>query len=461
MAADAPQEAVATTEVEVPASGRLCAGCGSKGFAPSILGPDRCTFCDGTEGGNPPGLEDFFPHSAEPTFMFLAGTAGTGKTTLARARAEKGDAQLMATTGIAAVNLGGTTINSILRYYDTASLQTNFEFGRLNNILRNYAGSGFRRFIVDEVSMMDKDQLTLLVMAWDQINEWLEGQGKPPMGLTLVGDFAQLPPVKADFAFESPFWERFDGNTVTLTEPRRQADPEFVRALQAVRRGDKSATDYFQPLIMKVEDREFQGTTILAKNDEVDRYNMVRLVNLRTPEEKFTSTRGGDAAPEWKNIPETLVLKPGCLVMILSNSFDEDRNLIYANGDLGTYIGKVNDRAAKVKLLRNGEEVYVYKITRERTTATGNKGVKADRVVKEGSIDYMPLRVAYATTVHKSQGLSMDNVQIMMNSQFWMSSGMAYVALSRARTPKGLRIVCSVDQFRARIRVNPKLARWL
>lgn len=417
----------------------------------------------------------------EPQYMYLAGTAGTGKTWLARERATKyTDAMLCATTGIAAVNLGGVTINSILRYYDTASMFTEYEFGRLGVALRQLCDSGYLRLIIDECSMMDGRQLDVLMMAVDELNETRIAKHLRPLGITLVGDFAQLPPVEAPFVFQQKSWERFDKHTVMLTEPRRQADPEFVRALQAVRRGDITATDYFKPFIQRAENMQFDGSSITATNAEVERMNKLRMFRLSGDEVKFTSVVIGKASPEWKHIPKDLLLKPGALVMLLANKYDRDtKELLYANGDLGYFVkplladvpdAKSDFAAAVVKLQRNGMEVVVQRINRENKHPSGHKGVKKDadtgeviapRDTVEGTISYMPLRVAYATTVHKSQGLSLDNVQLMINSKFWMEPGMLYVALSRARTPQGLKIIGTADQFRARIRANPLIERWL
>lgn len=407
------------------------------------------------------------PPTGEPQFMYIAGTAGTGKTTLARLRATGyDDAMLCATTGIAAVNLGGTTINSVLRYYDTASMQTEYEFGRIGVALKQLAASGYTRLIVDEVSMMDGLQLDILMLAVDEVNDGLISQHKTPLGVTLVGDFAQLPPVKAPFVFQRPGWARFEPHTLLLTEPRRQADPDFVRALQAVRRGDMHAAEYFAPFLRPTEDLAFDGSNIMATNAEVDRVNTVRMLKLAGPETFFRTVRTGEPSPEWKLIPDLLVMKPTALVMILANRYDPDtKELIYANGDLAHFIEPAvagnQDSPAKVRLLRNGEEVAVQRIGRDYGKPTGAKGVKKDRLEKKGSISYMPLRVAYATTVHKSQGLSLDNVQVMINSRFWMNPGMLYVALSRARTPQGLKIIGSLPQLQARIRSNPLITRWL
>jgi hypothetical protein len=405
----------------------------------------------------------------DPLWAAIMGTAGTGKTTLARLDADTcDDVILCATTGIAAVNIGACTINSLLWYYDTADLRTQYEVGKLNVALRKIADSGFRRIYLDEVSMMDGRQLDILCLALDQLNETRAGRDEAPLGMTLIGDFAQLPPVNAPFVFERPAWKRFEAGMITLTEPRRQADASFVAALQAVRRGDIGhALAYFSTRIQPYEQRDFNGTTILAKNDEVDRYNAVRMLELTTPEHEYLAKRTGQGDPAWKHIPEKLILKPGALVMILANRREKVDGLephewpmIYANGDLGIYLGQDGGGRARVELHRGGE-VTVQSVTRQRTKATGNKGVKVAREDVLGSITYTPVRVAYASTCHRSQGLSLDNVQVMFHSHFWTQPSMLYVAMSRARTPEGLRLVGNVKQFEKRIVVDPKIRRWL
>lgn len=401
----------------------------------------------------------------EPTFSFLGGTAGTGKTFTAMQRADAyDDAKLVATTGIAAVNLGGITINSLLQYGDTDQLRANYEVGKLGALLKRMTNSGYYRLIVDEISMMDGHQLDILVAAIEDLNEWLVVNGKRSFGMTLVGDFAQLPPVNAPFVFQRPSWGRFEPNVTLLTEPRRQADPEFVRALQAVRSGNrKAAMDYFGSTLVQGSNDRFDGSTILAKNDEVDRYNKLRMADLTTKQDWFDAVKVGEQLAEWKRtIPDRLAMKPGALVMILANRREKDMTeMLYANGDLGHYEQKVNDTTAAVTLHRTKQIVMVKSVLKEKGSPTGRTGAKVPRNEVKGSITYMPLRVAYATTCHKSQGLSLDNVQIMFHSQFWATPGMLYVALSRARTPQGLRLVGSPAQFESRININPDIRRWL
>lgn len=435
-----------------------------------------------------------WPHPV-PTFTVLAGAAGSGKTFLTKAWAEQERGLLLcATTGIAAINLGGETINSVLGYFDTGSLQESYINGSLTAKLGKLWKVGVRRIVLDEMSMLAGDQLTYLVKAIEELSgrgyvlgKWTDDDESPPpaMGLTLVGDFLQLSPVKATYAFESPEWERFAGNVITLTEIRRQADADFIHMLRAARagRGDVVA-DYFRSrgAIFQETDDDFQGSTIVAKNESVDRYNGLRMGRLTGREITFGSQRWGKLRSEWGQlekpestwgIPKRLNLKIGALVMILSNYRDELRRLIYVNGDLGTVEDITEDgSAAVVKLQRTGEEVAVQWVTRtvkipcdSVRRAELRKLRQDDKIDGKweivGAITYMPLRVAYASTVHKSQGLSLDSVQVNIRDHFFKSPGMLYVALSRARTAEGLRLVGSPQAIVDRCSTDRRLGGWL
>lgn len=422
-----------------------------------------------------------------PAFCYVAGPAGTGKTWQAKAWAA-GNPEgviLAATTGIAAVNLGeGTTINALLRYYNTASLIEAYTGGWLEGQFKRLRNAGLQRVVLDEVSMLSGDQLTILCRALDNVNA--DRGEAPELGLVLVGDFAQLAPVKEPFAFESPEWERFAKATYRLTTIRRQADQAFVEALQAIRRGDvDQALAYFGPRMDSTTDPHFDGTTILAKNDAVDKYNQLRLDKVPGQGLTFPSSRWGKIRSEWGaapkpvrewGIPETLQLKVGALVMVLAN-----RNLaapgappeyLYVNGDLGVVEG-IDKGAATVVLQRNGERVAVVPVLRDNVIPLEpgrRKTLKAEghpeRVINGkyeavGGICYTPLRLAYASTVHKSQGLSLDRVQVNVRDHFFSQGGMVYVALSRARTVEGLRLVGTPEGLRARIKTDPKVIPWL
>lgn len=454
-----------------------------------VVGAAQPAVPDGAGAGDPvpvvveilgPTVDDLL---ALGPFSFLCGAAGTGKTWLARQLASRDDTILCATTGIAAVNLGeAVTINSVLGYYDTHSLMHNYASGTLQTRLRALRRGGITKFVLDEVSMLDADQLTIIVQAMREVSMTAAYDSelsevthdldpKKVMGLVLVGDFAQLPPVKASFAFASNEWAEFGAHTIQLKTVRRQADATFINALQAVRRGDAAAAiPVFAPKFCPTIDFEFDGATIVAKNDEVDRINLLRHSKLGGQPLIWKTIRSGEQQPEWtKNIPNEVSLKPGSLVMILANRAypklgEEDLpSYVYVNGDLATVEELMPPQAGqhggiRVKLKRDGRSEVVKPVVREWKEPTGDK--KNPFTIK-GTISYMPLRLAYATTVHKSQGLSLDKVQLSIGSWMFGKPGMLYVALSRCRTLEGLRIVGNAAIFKSKCTVDPLIKEWL
>ena len=445
--------------------------------------------------------EDPVPAAPEPEIeipaplqeeaSFLCGPAGTGKTFLSLAMARQLPGTILAaSTGIAACNLGeGCTINSLLGYFDTASLRENFISGRLTSKLAKLAKSGVKLIILDEISMVDGDQLTIITRALrelhpDSSDDPVDAEAYSlkknkvilPPRLMLVGDFCQLPPVKAPFAFESKEWPAYFANSHQLTTIRRQADLDFITALQAARRGDvRTVVDYFGPRMVRNQEFKFEGTSIYAKNEEVDRFNTLRLDELTTREETFYSERWGAEPGDWRNIPQHLMLKVGARIMILVNLREYGaRKLVYANGDLGTVVSMEPDRNRIVVTLdRNGRDVVVeYNVRQNKiplesgrrkalTEAGHPERVIEDKWERIGEVKDLPVRLAYATTVHKSQGLSLDKVQVNTGSGMFQQPGLLYVALSRVRTAEGLRLVGTVDGLARRCTVHPKVRPWL
>jgi ATP-dependent DNA helicase PIF1 len=395
----------------------------------------------------------------QPMFEAVIGPAGTGKSQRMRQRASQDSSvTLTATTGIAAMNLGAwCTIQSLLHYFDTASLRECYANGRLQRRLRDLSLSGVTRIIIDELSMLSGDQLTLLVRAILEVNRRLPSSRK--IGLTLTGDFCQLPPVKEPYAFESAEWHRFADGTTILREIWRQDDQDFIAALGEVRRGQGcSALEFFAPLTHDDRDMDFEGTTIMGRNSEVNAHNQVRLDALHGRRVTFVSEREGKQAPEWKVIPDVLELKEGAVVMVLANRRrSRGEGFLYVNGDLGTLVSKDPSGGAIVHLQRTGEEICVEAVERD----FWRWGKKDPERLPDGWIRYMPLRCAYASTVHKTQGLTLDRVQLDLRDYYTGNPGSLYVALSRARTAEGLRIVGSPKQFIHRCSVDPKVRQWL
>ena len=421
---------------------------------------------------------------------FVTGIAGTGKTFEITRRVEEDSSygKLTATTGIAAVNLGTVTLNSELRFFDTESLQDNFIRGFLQATVKalatgkngnrreeDEADGGVQNLVIDEVSMMDGVQLDVIHNALEEVNRTLQR----PLGIVLTGDFCQLPPIKAPWAFDASCWSKFAANTTRLTKNWRQGDGRFLDALNLVRSGKgKDAAEALRNLVefAPTLDTHFDGTTLVSKNVEVDRFNAISLARLQGPEIIVASSLWGKERGEWKNIPQALKLKVGAYVMILSN---DTPDFTYVNGDCG-HVKEFDGEKFWIKLVRTGETVGISTIERfNEQQRLPHALTKEEKQLRQrgpglhvhyskgrkrwilGGVIYYPLRLAYASTVHKSQGLSLDCVQIDCRNRFFSLPSMAYVATSRARTAEGLRIVGTPDLFARRVSVSPKVREWL
>jgi len=422
-------------------------------------------------------------------FRFITGKAGTGKTTLIKQQIEKDPSfgLLCATTGIAAVNLGTTTINSTFKYFDTASLVDKFIEGKVQATLARLAKS-YRFLILDEASMLEGEALDVFVNAIEQVNA--RESTKRPIGLILTGDFGQLGPIstkekKAKWAFEGECWDRFEeeGGTTFLTHVWRQESKPFVEALELARMGrGMEAEKMLVGLGAKFNsglDPNFDGTTIMAKNEEVDSYNLIRLGRIGGKPISTLKKVEGKALGEWKQIPDKLNVKVGAYVMILVNKslgYVDGMSIgfEYSNGDCGT-IQDFNPltQTFMVKLARNGEVVSVPPVTRfneskHKPDATeelpdGFEPYYDDERQRwiYGAVTYSPIRVAYAVTTYKSQGLTLDKVQIDCRNWFMSNPNQLYVALSRARSVEGMRLVGAEGILGKRCKVDPKVLNWL
>jgi len=430
-------------------------------------------------------VEEATPVGPTVPCEFLTGVAGSGKSYLCRehAAADPSWGLICSTTGISAINLGTTTINSCLRYFDTASLRDAYLNGslvrRLKDIREDYC-----RLVIDEVSMMDGDQLGILVRAALECNSFLSPKHMPPLGIMLTGDYCQLPPVKAKWAFESDEWHRFDANTTRLTKVWRQDAGPFLTALNFARGGEGAASAD----VLTAEGLEwhsalditYDGTTIVSKNDQVDRYNGMALDRLPGPTFTLTNRRWGKQRGEWKQVPDRITLKEGAYVMLLSNSYDEEGRMVYANGDCGHIVGGGAGRSGLcVRLVRTDCDVDVGRVVRDvgrKDKPDGWGGSHANghgewlpyphwmpdkKRFVEGQCEMWPVRLAYASTVHKSQGISLDRCQIDIRDHFFSAPAMLYVAMSRCRTLEGLRIVGQRERFVTQCKVDERVRPWL
>lgn len=413
---------------------------------------------------------------------FITGAAGTGKTYQVRERIanDPSEGLLCATTGIAAVNLNSTTLNSQLKFFDTESMINAYVSGRLVSRLARI-GAKVRNLYIDEVSMMPAEQLDTLYQATQEANrrKMVTRTNPEGLGIVLVGDLCQLPPIKARWIFESECWPEFERGATRLEKNWRQADGEFLDAINHLRagRGEEGADTLRRTSaeFSSALDLNFPGTTVMAKNDEVDRFNWQALQRVRGEKFAVNSKRWHVAKSpgEWKNIPERLELKIGAYVMILAN---DTREFTYANGDCGLVVGR-DSTSVQVRLARNDEVVDIGTIER-KVHSPDSEGFDKKRIPKSptwgtpwfdelaekyciGSVKYLPLRLAWASTVHKSQGLTLDRVQLDLRNHFFSQPAMAYVAVSRCRTPEGLRIVGDEELLAKRCKIEPRVQRWV
>lgn len=440
------------------------------------------------------------PEGKDVPVLYLSGQAGCGKTFTIRKLIEQDPefGVLCATTGIASINLGVITINSLLRFFNTESLQDQYVQGRLGKRLHDLATKEhLRNLIVDETSMMHCGQLQVLYDAIAEVNTYADMQDRGRrLGLVLTGDFGQLPPVAdkdpktgkslpVPWVFDAPAWEHFDNNTLRLTKVWRQADKGFLDVVNAIRAGNgRDGVELLAKIGVRFEGvtvDDFPGTTILPKNDQVDRYNNVAVMRVSGKLVQQKVDRYGIQKSEWrKNIPDWQQFKINSYVMLLSNKY-RDGEIEYANGDCG-FVKDFDDLNKKfvVELVRNGQEVSVGRIDRvndQRQEPEGGLEKSADWIPSPvidkpfkdplkkrwvlGGVQYFPMRYAWASTVHKVQGLTLDRCQMDFRNGFFGSNNMSYVAISRCRTAEGLRLVGDVDTFVKRVKVDPRVLRWL
>ena len=392
----------------------------------------------------------------------ILGPGGTGKSFRINQELKKDNKYALrtATTGIAAVNMGSlsgvddpTTINSALQYFNSENLLRKFSQGKtilpLKMIHKKY-----KNIVIDEVSMMDAGTLDLIVMAIQQYNNRFNAD----LGLIVCGDPGQLPPVQGKPFFAARAWTKFQ--VTFLTEVKRQEDVGFVEALNLIRKGKASdAAEWFAEnvnFIDKVNDN-FRGTTFFSTNNEVDIFNKRCLNRLVGESKSYYASLTGDANPTWKNIPQRLELKPGCIIQLLYNNLEHG----FANGD-SAIVNELWHNSVYISLLRKNKELFLRPRTLEYY-GVNNKGYREAK--PKGTLKVMHARLAYALTVHKSQGLTLDAVQLDLKSagSNWLSkqSGMLYTALSRVRSPEGLTIVGSPKDLIRCCYVNPGYLEWI
>jgi ATP-dependent DNA helicase PIF1 len=391
--------------------------------------------------------------------VFLTGPAGTGKSSvtveLIRRRIRDRSLKVCATTGVAALNLRdklsamfGESVDASTVYRwsgiglgprDGQSFEEYLNYMRTRG--QNFQGAksrirGTNTLIIDEVSMLPGKILAFV----DYVCREVRGDDRPFGGIQViaVGDFLQLPPVsktgRYDWAFQSPVWEALEFSAVSLRQVHRQDNPEFVSILNQFREG--SITPEGKRLLERRVAR-FPAAKILrlfTHNTQVNKWNAYQLGTMESEEKVFTAEGHGPAHEiEWlqKNLvtPTDLKLKRGARVMVTANLPDPDRPeaLAAANGDLGTVIDWTSDRI--LVRLDGGSDITVAPHSWEFDPTTE---------AETGEFVQFPLRLAWACTIHKSQGLTLDEALVDIRAA--REPGQAYVAVSRVKSLAGLHL---------------------
>jgi len=372
--------------------------------------------------------------------IFLTGAAGSGKTYVLNAYREylreyAVGVAVTASTGIAATHIGGMTIHSWsglgiksdLTEYDIDNLTTR------QYLYKRYEAT--KVLIIDEVSMLHHFRFDLL----DKLARAMKRNDKPFGGMQVVlcGDFFQLPPVsrpgepEGHFAYHSKIWSEMGLKICYLEEQHRQNDDAFSRILKAIRDNDMD-DDIFEDLKARFNAEVPAGvlpTRLSTHNVDVDKVNATELAKVVGDQKSYLMTTRGKGAIVEALIksclaPAELVLRVGARVMFVKNNFDKG----YVNGTLGE-ISAFSGNGYPEVLLLSGKKIIAEPM---------NWMVEEDGKIK-AEVSQVPLRLAWAITVHKSQGMSLDAAEIDLSKSF--APGMGYVALSRVRTLAGLRLI--------------------
>lgn len=375
----------------------------------------------------------------------IFGAAGTGKSHFIRyLKNFLGNAVVTcAPTGIAAVNIESCTINSLFGFYNAESLCTNIKNGivskKINSLRRRYV----KYILIDEAPMLSRQVLDLIYWV---VNEDPKQEANP-IKFILVGDPGQLPPVSGSPFFEATCLSNF--KVELLTDVIRQKDSEFIECLSELRVGKPHrAYDYLESkgCFEDQIDYEFEGPSVFSTNDKVNSFNLKKLLELDEMPIIFPRVVNGTPPKEWLSlIPKEVIVKHGSLVMVTKN-LDSD----VVNGTIGIVKEVIKDGVI-LKLYNGKSAVILY---------TGLVNLSQDK--KKSYISFLPISLAYSTTIHKCQGSTFEALQVSLKEPFIKRlSGGLYTCLSRCRDVEGLRLVGTKEDFISSCYIDAKYENYI
>jgi len=399
------------------------------------------------------GQKEAFDEYQNGNNIFISGYAGTGKSYLINhiyndAKERGKNIQITAMTGCAAVLLGhAKTLHSWASIgLGNAPIEKLIANIRKYNKVEHWTKIDI--LVIDEISMMSKSLFELI----DQLAKRLRKNNKIFGGIQLIcsGDFHQLPPIEEEFCFESPLWDKtFKKQLVFKENYRQKGDLEYQQVLNEIREG-KISPESCKLLIectKKEEPEDIKPTVLYPTKKFADQINSFELITLDTEQQTYiksytpevTSGPIKDELEKQKGMyDDKLILKVGCQVMCIANISQEEG---IVNGSQGIITGFING-FPEVKFKHITKIIQQHKWINEK--------------YEDYSISQIPLILSWAITIHKAQGITLENATINIGSSVF-EYGQAYVALSRLTSREGLYIK-SLDI--GKIRANPKVVEF-